>query len=114
GFVYVSGYTSSLNFPVSLNALQSKFTGGYYDAFIAKLDIGKSRFEYATYFGGSGSDVARGIAVDSNGSAYITGSTDSADLPLQNYIQRYSRNGDVFIAELDPAGSTLRFSSYIG
>ena len=114
GEVYLAGYTSSLDFPVSANAFQRQFGGGFYDAFVSKVDLSASNILYSTYLGGSGSDVARGIATDSSGYAYLTGSTDSANFPLQNSIQSYGGTGDVFVTKIDSTGSKLSFSTYFG
>ena len=114
GAVYVAGYTSSQNFPVSATAAQKTFAGGYYDAFVSKLNLSTSTLTYSTYLGGSGSDVAYGIALDSNDDAYITGYTDSTDFPLVASIQQYAGTGDAFVAEVNATGSSLIFSSYFG
>ena len=70
---------------------------------------------YSTYLGGSKSDSGRGIAVDSAGSAYVTGQTASTDFPTMFPLQ--PANGgyfDVFVAKLDPSGSALVYSTYLG
>jgi len=70
---------------------------------------------YSTYLGGSGYDVARAIAVDSTGAAYVTGATDSTDFPTQNPIQSgMAGQWDVFVTKLNPAGSALVYSTYLG
>ena len=70
---------------------------------------------YATYFGGNDSDVGRGIAVDASGSAYVTGSTWSADFPTRNALQA-NRGGanDGFIVKLNAAGSAVVYATYLG
>jgi hypothetical protein len=70
---------------------------------------------YATYLGGSGDDFGTGIAVDSAGNAYVAGYTSSADFPIANPLQPTNHGGaDVFVAALDPTGSTLLYSTYLG
>jgi hypothetical protein len=69
---------------------------------------------YGSYLGGSGDDQASGIAVDSTGSAYITGYTDSADFPSANLGSLPSGTTHVFVAKLDAAGSNLVYADYIG
>jgi RHS repeat-associated protein len=70
---------------------------------------------YSTYLGGSGSDGGAGIAVDSAGNAYVTGSTSSTNFPTSNPFQAASGNGsDVFVAKLNAAGSALVYSTYLG
>jgi len=71
---------------------------------------------YSTYLGGSGvnGDHASGIAVDSAGNAYVTGQTCSADFPTGNSIQAYAGNCDVFVTKLNPDGSALVYSTFLG
>jgi Beta-propeller repeat/HYDIN/CFA65/VesB-like, Ig-like domain/Abnormal spindle-like microcephaly-assoc'd, ASPM-SPD-2-Hydin len=70
---------------------------------------------YATYLGGTGGDVANGIAVDASGNAYITGTTGSIDFPITSAEQKVSGGGsDVFITKLNPAGTGLLFSTFLG
>src|SRR5262249_45606082 len=75
GNAYVTGVTPSSNFPTA-NALQGVLKGGQ-DAFVARLNAAGSAFLYSTYLGGGSGDSGRGIAVDSAGTAYVTGSTSS-------------------------------------
>jgi len=70
---------------------------------------------YATYLGGTGSDTANGIAVDSSGNAYVVGSTSSTNFPIVNPKQSFSGgNSDVFVAKLNSTGSALTYSTYLG
>ena len=71
--------TNSANFPTA-SPLYASNAGGY-DAFVTKLTPDGSGFVYSTYLGGSGTDSGAGIAVDSSGSAYITGNTNSVNFP---------------------------------
>ncbi|MHB8628267.1 MAG: DUF7948 domain-containing protein [Aggregatilineales bacterium] len=80
GNAYVTGYTSSANFPTTSGAAQTA-SGGGYDAFVSELNAAGTALVYSTYLGGSGTDQAAGIAVDGSGNAYVTGYTDSADFP---------------------------------
>jgi len=71
--------------------------------------------KYSTYLGGSGFDVAAGIAVDASGSAYITGITYSTDFPTLNpYQSSYQGNSDFFITKLSSTGNELLYSTYLG
>src|ERR1035437_9942150 len=79
GNAYASGQTCSANFPV-VNPLQAARTGAC-DAFVTKLNPQGSAFIYSTYLGGSGTELADFISVDSTGSAYVAGWTQSADFP---------------------------------
>jgi hypothetical protein len=65
---------------------------------------------YATYLGGSGDDHAYGMAVDTFGAAYVTGSTNSANFP--GTTGTISANGNVFVTKLDPTGTTIVYSTY--
>jgi hypothetical protein len=69
---------------------------------------------YSTYLGGSGDDQLRGIAVDSAGSVYLTGYTDSTDFPLARLGSLSAGATHVFVAKLDPTGSNLVYADYIG
>jgi hypothetical protein len=77
GNVYVAGSTNSINFP-AYEATQPAYNGGG-DAFVVEFNNQLSSLVYATYFGGSGNDVAAAIAADSTGDAYITGWTSSGE-----------------------------------
>lgn len=106
GAAYVAGATESVDFP-GVNANQLTFGGGAQDAFIAKLNPAGSAVTYATYFGGSGSDAGFGIAIDSTGNAYVTGSTNSPELSTLG-------NTDAFITKLSPTGSERLYLSIVG
>ena len=70
---------------------------------------------YSTYLGGSGADYGYGIAVDSSGNAYVTGYTASTNFPTMNPLQpSYGGSGDAFVAKINPAGSALVYSTYLG
>ena len=115
GSSYVSGYTSSISFPVTVGALQTAFAGGFWDGFVSKLNSDGSALVYSTYLGGSGADVISGIVVDAAGSAYVTGQTDSLGFPTRNALRAsYSGNTDAFVAKLNSAGSDLIYSTYLG
>ncbi len=116
GNAYVTGYTSSANFPTTSKAFSTTYQGnGNSEAFVLKLNSGGSALGYSTYLGGSGGDFGQGIAVDSGGNAYITGSTQSANFPVANALQGTSGGGsDAFVTKLDPAGATLLYSTFLG
>jgi hypothetical protein len=112
GNTYVTGETSSIDFPV-VGGVQATRRGTF-DAFVVKLDPA-GQVVYSTYLGGDGFDSGRGIAVDAQGNAWITGYTESANFPLQDPLDA-SRGGfsDAFIARLSAAGDLLQFSTYFG
>jgi len=114
---YVTGYTTSLNFPTTSAAFQQTPANSYtsYDVFVSKLNSSGSTLGYSTYLGGSGTQVAYGIAVDSNGSAYLTGYNYGGNFPTANPAQGQNAGYyDAFVSVLNPAGSALSFSTYLG
>ena len=113
GNSYTTGSTNSSDFP-TLNAFQGS-PGGAFDAFVTKLDPAGS-IVYSTFLGGSGADGAMGIDVDSVGNAYVTGSTNSDNFPLENALQD-SIDGlqhDAFVTKFNPDGTGLVYSTYLG
>jgi hypothetical protein len=89
--------------------------GGTQDAFVAKLTAEGTAVVYATYLGGSASETGAGIAVDGEGQAYVTGSTDSADFPTQNALQpTFGGVQDAFVTKLSADGTALVYSTYGG
>ena len=116
GNAYVTGGTTSVDFPTA-NAFQSALGGpsivGH--AFVTKLNAAGSAVVYSTYLGGSGGEFGYGIAVDSSGNAYVTGSTESTNFPTANAFQAAKRgSGNAFLTKLNPAGSALVYSTYLG
>ena len=112
--VYVTGYTDSRDFP--LVAPISVQNAGNGDAFVAKLNPGGNGLIYSTYLGGEGFDAGKGIAVDPNGNAYVTGETNSTRFPVQNAYQARFGGGlrDVFLTRLNATGSGIVYSTYLG
>jgi hypothetical protein len=121
GHAYVTGMTSSSDFPTQ-NAYDGSYNGGGIDAFATKLSATGDALAYSTYLGGSSDDVGRGIAVDTTGSAYITGFTSSTDFPTDNVFgsrlaEDSSYDGgtlDGYVAKLIPAGNSLSWCTYLG
>jgi len=111
GNIFIAGSTNSINFP-TYTATQPAYNGGG-DAFVAEFNNQLTSLVYATYFGGSGNDVAAGIAADSAGDAYITGwtssGTSSMGLPVTSgAFQPVGSGGmDAFLAKLAVSGSSL-------
>ena len=114
GNAYVTGITGSANFPTS--APIQAANGGFFDAFVVKINAAGTALAYSTYIGGSNADDARGIAVDGSGNAYVTGRTISTNFPTVNPIQAAHGGGvyDAFVTKLDPAGSAILYSTYLG
>ncbi|MFO8050400.1 MAG: fibronectin type III domain-containing protein [Thermoplasmatota archaeon] len=115
GNFYITGYTNSLDLPVTSGCNQSTNSGGY-DAFIFKLGSAGSTLHYCTYFGGSSSDYGIAVDVDGSGYAVVTGYTRSSDLYTSKKAEDRTINGYqcTFISRLDPQGANMVYSSYIG
>ncbi len=115
GHVYVTGRTTSTDFPTTDAPLQDMFSEGINDAFVAKLTPDGSALVYATYLGGSRSESGNGIAVDPSGHAYVVGETGSEDFPITpGALQSVVRGTDVFIAKLAPDGASLVYATRLG
>ncbi len=113
GAAYLAGFTESLNFPTS-NPVQNFNTGGA-DVFVAKLNPAGTGLVYCTYLGGSADDRAYGIAVDSAGAAYVTGSTESQNFPVASPIQpKLAGYENAFVVKLSAGGDSLAYSTYLG
>jgi hypothetical protein len=117
GEAFVTGKTTSPDFPVTSGTVQSGLRGPA-NAFVAKLNAAGSQLVYSTYLGGSNGtgDSGQAIAVDSDGNAYIAGVATSTNFPTVNSIQAALRSsaGNAFVAELDPNGAGLLYSTYLG
>jgi hypothetical protein len=116
GYVYVTGETSSTNFP-GQSEYQSDQTGT--DVFVTKIGSsgGVPSVIYSTYLGGNADDRGYGIAVDGAGNVYVTGQTDSTNFPTLNQYQGYQAGRDTFVARIDTTESgaaSLIYSTYLG
>jgi hypothetical protein len=117
GFLYVTGFTPSVDFPV-VHAAQP-VQGGGYDGFAARIDPGASgaaSLVYSTFIGGAGDDRGNGVAVDGAGNAYVVGQTsDAAGFPLLDPIQSTYGGGssDAFAVRLAPTGA-FAYSTFLG
>ena len=137
GAVYIAGATDSTNFP-TVNPLQATIAG-YYDAFVAKLNASGSALVYSTYLGAPGYDEITALRVDGSGRAFVFGPTASTAFPLKSAFQTSHGGGssalldktvaapaggstfalitiasDTFVARIEPNGSSLGYSSYLG
>jgi Beta-propeller repeat len=115
GSVYVSGQATFSDFPTTMGAFDPSHNGGN-DAFVTKLDASGSRLVYSTFLGGSRAEAGLGITVDANGFAYACGGSGSSDFPTTPgaFDTTHNGNEDGWVAKLDPTGSTLLYSSFIG
>ena len=115
GNAYVAGTTFSSDFPATLGAHDVQHNGAR-DVFVTKLAPNGMDVVYSTYVGGAADDEGKGIAVDSQGAAYVAGSTSSGDFPATAGAQdtTYNGAGDAFALRLDPSGSNLAYSTFLG
>jgi hypothetical protein len=131
--IYVAGETLSKFLPGTNGVFQPIYAGGsgpFGDAFVAKYDAVTKGLVYLTYLGGKTHDGARGLAVDNDGNAYVTGFTDSRNFPVlpasnQMTLDTLAGSGraknafrifpiNAFIARLNATGTALDFSVLLG
>ena len=105
-----------LTFPTTTGAYQGAFGGGFYDAFVGKLNATGTALVYSTYLGGSSLDQGTGIAVDPSGNAYVTGVTQSSNFPTTPGAFQTTLAGATngFITKLNATGTALIYSTYLG
>jgi hypothetical protein len=113
--IYVTGTTNSTDFPIKNSIYPNR--GG--DAFVTKLNLDGNSLIYSTYLGGSNSDRATGIAVDSTHAAWVAGTTSSQDFPIAGgpaagQQRQYGGTDDAFLAKLAPDGLSVVFSTFVG
>jgi len=117
GNAYVTGFTSSANFPTK-NPYQKANAGGI-DTFALKLNRTGTALVYSTYLGGTSTEYPFGIAVDSAGEAFEVGNTGSANFPVtagafQTTCVSCANYPAVFLTKISAAGNSLLYSSFIG
>ena len=118
GNAYITGYTGSVDFPVTAGAFQTTHgaSAWMWNAFVTKLDS-QGDLVYSTFLGGSRGDWGNGIKVDAAGNAYVVGATYSSDFPVTAgaYQTTLSKNAsNIFVTKLNPAGSGLVYSTLLG
>jgi len=117
GNAYVTGRTSSTNFPVTAGAFELAYAGGADDAFVTKVNPAGSGLVYSTYLGGNQQDIASGIAVDSLLNAYVVGTTVSLNFPTtvgSLHPAYLGGSSDAFVTKLNSLGTTLVYSTFLG
>ncbi len=114
GEAFVTGKASP-GFPVTAGSFDVSQNGGF-DMFVTKLSPTGSSLAYSTYLGGANWDEGLGIATDASGDAFVTGNVQSSDFPTTPgaYDRTLSGAVNTGIAELDPAGSSLLYSTFLG
>ena len=115
GNAYTTGSTNSSGFPTTAGALDTELNGSY-DAFVTKLNSAGTDAVYSTFLGGTSSDYAYGVTVDSAGNAFITGSTNSSGFPTTAGAYDTQPNGGAagFVTRLNAAGTALLYSTFLG
>lgn len=117
GNLTVAGFTDSDNFPTTPGAFDTNYEhGNADDVFVVQLNADGSALNYGTYLGGWHHDHPSGLVLDSAGNAIILGHTHSDNFPTtpDAYDTSFDGSGDAFIAQLNPDGSTLVYSTYLG
>ncbi len=113
GNAYVTGVTNG-GIPTTLGAYKLLYSGGN-DAFVTKMNAAGNALVYSTYLGGIKMDDGESLAIDSSGNAYIGGDTRGSYPTTAGAYQTVFGGGiDIFVTQLDPTGSSLVYSSYLG
>lgn len=123
GDAYVTGYTTSQDFPTTAGAAQTSYGTSTEDAFVTELNATGSAIIYSTYLGESNETGGTGIAVDSTGDAYVVGTTNSGAFPTTAGAYQTTFPDDsscapgpcpvAFVSKLDSSGA-LSYSTYLG
>jgi len=121
GNAFVTGFTVSVDFPVTSGAFQTKPPNKIDAAFISKLNAAGSGLIYSTYLGGTGSDSGQAIRLDAQGNAYVLGTTYSTDFPVtagafQSVARApwaYAVSPSRFVSKFSVNGSGLVYSTYL-
>ena len=127
GNTFVAGTTQSPDFPTTVGAFRrTGAASNFADVFVTKLNAAGTALVYSTFVGGSDMEFGNGLAVDSAGNAYVTGTTKSSNFPTTgNAFDRSLNtpgncprcgidNTDGFVFKLNAAGSALVYSTYLG
>ncbi|HEY0428884.1 MAG TPA: Ig-like domain-containing protein [Pyrinomonadaceae bacterium] len=122
GNAYIVGTAASRNFPTTAGTIKPALLSStnadqfWYDAFVTKVNPTGTALVFSTYYGGrNGNETGSGVAVDAQGNVLLSGTTMSADLPLVNAYQgTFGGTDDVFAAKLNPTGSNIIYSTYLG
>ncbi len=117
GNAYVTGGTSAADFPITKGAFQSQIKATYRTGFVTELDSAGAGLVFSTYLGGSKDDVPAAIAIDTEGNAYVAGTSLSTDFPtisnaLSTTYRAYLHTG--FVTKVNSSGTALDYSTYLG
>ena len=121
GKAYVTGFTNSSTFPTTAGAFQTTLSASGQSGFVAKIDptlSGAASLVYSTYIGGPTTSTTEiGVAVDSSGDAYVSG-TAGLDFPITTGTFQYDGvglgQGGVYVSKLNASGTALSYSAYLG
>ena len=124
GIVYWAGVTGSADFPVTANS--PAYGGGEADAFLAKVDTANSQLVWNHFFGGTGSEGFRSLAMDGQGNLFVSGGAGSSDMPTKEPLQASFKGGtapenefswygpgDALVAKFDANGA-MTFATWLG
>jgi len=116
GNIYATGNTASVDFPVTLGTYDNTYGGsGNFDIFVTKMSPAGNTLSYSTYLGGNGTEDGNDIAVDSFGAAYVTGlGGDTFPITANAFDPVVSGGWDAIVSKLNPAGSGLTYSTFLG
>jgi fibronectin type 3 domain-containing protein len=115
GNITIAGYTASDDFPTTAGALNTQMNGPG-DGFVSKLSESGDALVFSTFIGGSSWDSVMALATDSAGDMILSGYTYSADFPHtpEAFDGTFHGKYDGFVSELDPSGSTVIYSTFLG
>jgi hypothetical protein len=120
GVAYMTGTTTSVDFPMAGNSVQTTSSATSVLSFIAAIDpsgYGGSSLIYSTYLGGTtGNQSGNGIVVDKDGYIYTIGTTKATDFPLTTsaYAGALYGDQDAYLCKIDPNSSSMLYSTYMG
>ncbi|OJW82338.1 MAG: hypothetical protein BGO69_17275 [Bacteroidetes bacterium 46-16] len=116
GYSYVAGWAGGIGYPLTVGAFQSTYGGGSQDVGITKFNLDGTAIVWSTLLGGNGSDLPHSTMVDAVGNLVITGVTESTNFPVSAsaYDQTSNGNKDLFVTKLNPTGTALIGSTYVG
>jgi hypothetical protein len=112
GNVYLAGYTDSST-GIASDGHQNTFGGGNYDAFLVKFNAAGER-QWATYYGGTGTEYGSSTATDGSGNAYLSGSTESSTgIASGGHQNTFGGHADAFLVKFDATGAR-QWATYYG
>jgi len=116
GNVYVVGVTMSRNFPITLDAYDTNYNVGHFDAFVSKFDGNLENLLVSTFLGGDSNDYAYSISIDDSGYVFVVGETNSPDFPTTPcaYDTTYDINMDAYVSKFDGNLQNLIASTFLG